>query len=568
MTVKTELTLPVKKAEFFDNGLISGRLFGQGATERVPSLTDKIGAWNSGIQFSNSIRDVVSDYITSRISLIKSANPSLQEDSDKSIKDAIVDHKFWDVKTADKKKILLLLELGDAVSRIETKTRIDVLRRASAEDLAKIGLNPALRDLSIDLLPAAAAANPLFIRFTEFGLNNPDHSEQATPTTWYLPGDQKPHTIAEVFPRETQEIADSFSKIADQKSAWLNEEHAGEFRDYLLAISGLYKETDPVKAKIAQENVADRYAKLLQTGFPLVLTPGLFGYYTPPYIDPELRLSVVTPETSKEHEAYIKTRDVMAENLSEIESSEFSLSLKEAPVKSVISLGSYGVNLRYTAPGQSKPSITLFLDEQIRREDNDFPLFMGLIRNTREEFGNLPDPEKNSVMEFMCRMNTLMHEYSHLVYPGDGESSRRLGNKQTFTIIDETKADILYRGMLKTLCVKDGLTQSSKQWAIASLASALQGSTYGESDPYFYSSTYALNNLFANGAVKIEDHQFTITDYDLYFQTLKQNSLDLLRSLYQDPASNETKAANWIKENSLPNHQVMEAIQIVKERIK
>lgn len=291
---------------------------------------------------------------------------------------------------------------------------------------------------------------------------------------------------------------------------------------------------------------------------PIILTPPAEGYFKEPYADPELVVSIVTKDAKEEERRFHIVQHAYASALHELNLGEYSDRMEEQSIRSVVVLGAYGVNTVFRAVAQENP-ILMYLDEQIRAYDKDFPGFLDqYISNTDKVFEKNKNPNEQ---ERMSRTNTILHELSHSPLPmkdGGGthtEAGKRFGSEAE-TIVDEVKAEILYHALIPEILERGELEGTKEQWAVASLGSTLQGLRDSPpGDPYYYNATYVLNDLMENGVVVFDGKQVMITDFNRYYSVLKDAAREVI-SLYTDPDMNEKKALSWIKKRCRANNSV------------
>ncbi len=526
-------------------------------------LWKQVKPWESGLELSDNIREVVRNFVARKIPALKEVHP-LSELPDKEILNALTNSWFEEVGEVEgQRREVLLAVAAHVAKKIETDIYKKIFESASPEDLVKLGLDSDLRSLAIKVLDASVEANPLFIRFMAFSHLSGNPPEQATSTSLFLPRDKQGHTIVEMFPHETQFLAKHFNAITQEEGAWIDKPGADVFKKYLEAMSLLYQEFDSEKAATRQEEVKNLYAELISSGFPLLITPATEGYYKEPYLDPELKISIKTPEAKKEETMFKQAQKAMAESLEELGVGQFSQSMQEQEIRSTVAVGCYGVNLTFNAVAQEKPAILLYFNEQMRAYDRDFPKFMEIVQNTELEFSKLKPEERIDLMQRMSRMNTMLHEFSHSIYPEDSKEAERLGRKP-LTIIDETKADMGYRPLVPAIIEKGGLKGTKEQWAVGMVTSSLQVlRDQPEEDPYFYAAVYTLNDLFEQGILDFVNNMVVIKDFEAFYKSQKSSAQEII-GLYQNPDMTERKSSAWIKDKCEPNDKLRRVISFIK----
>lgn len=533
--------------------------------ESWTNLYKKVQPWQTGIELSDNIRSVVREYIAVKIPDLKNRVPALAGLDYTSIVDALVNNWFEEVSVVEgTRDEVLLTVMAHVVKRIETYAYKEVLKNANDEDLEYLGLNPNLRDLTVSLLDTAIKVDPLFIRFKtmNFKVRKPRKTAAIL-----LPDSKIPNTFTALFPKESLLLAGRFEKLATKKAPWQKENGGKPFKEYLLELGKLYAEQDPQKAAEQQKKVEMLYDQLLQTDFPIILTPSTTGYIKEPYLDPELKVSLATRDSQEENVKFDLARQAMADSLNVINAEGFQDAIRNTKARGVIAIGSYGVNLTFSAVAQESPQILLYLNEQLRAYDRDFPRYIETIGNSEKEFKNLLIGERQKRMEFMCRMNSILHEYSHSIHPVGPKEIERLGEESLVTI-DEMKADSMYRALIPSILDKGGLEGTREQWAIALLASALQEiHDQPKNDPYFSAGVYSLNTLFAEEVVVQRENQFAITDYGKYYDILKRNALEL-KVLYEKQDTVPEEGKEWLKTHAVPGEQLKKGIALIKSLIK
>ncbi|TSC78512.1 MAG: hypothetical protein G01um101433_177 [Parcubacteria group bacterium Gr01-1014_33] len=528
-------------------------------------LWQKVERYRDGVELADNIRKVVVDFIASKIPRLKEEISPLDTISDENIRDALLHNWFEKAEEegeiSGKRREILLMVMAHVVKRIENAVYKKTIANAAEEDLEKIGLNNSLRKLVIDVMDTAIRADPLIIRFMAYAKATPPPPKGASVLGLDVPGHKKPYTIASLFPNETYTLSRHFHAIAEQNEEWITQPGGAIFKEYLEALSVCYKEKDVAQAEILHKEVSRLYRELLTSEFPIVITPTLESGYKEPYLDPELRVSVATPDACEEELIFKPAQNAMAESLGVLGVPEFSDSMRNAPVRILNTFGGYGINLNCNAVAQERPAITMYLNEQLRSYDRDFPEVLAKINNTESEFVNLGSEERKMRIERMSRANTIMHEYAHYAYLNDTPESLRFGGRRVFRKINEIKAEILYRPLIPSIIEKRGLEGTKEQWAIALLAASFQMlGDMPEDDPYWHGAAYCLNNLFESGAVTLENGKAVIKNFDLYYLTQKSAAEDMIR-LHQDPAMTERKAAQWIKQKCIPNEKVRAAME-------
>ncbi len=541
-----------------------------GETINWRELDEKVKPFENALELSDNIREVVTEYLARKIPALKEKVPTIKDLPDKYLLEALANNWFETIgeEVEGKRKQVLLSVMAHVAKRVETGIYKKVLENADEESLRKLGLKSGTRDLLVQLLDASAKADPLFIRFLAFSQLSPKPPEEAKSFSIFLPNDKKPHTLASLFPHETNFISKKFATIAENSAKWINEPGGQTFKKYLRILSDLYKETDPEKTANQQKQADLLYEQIISSGFPIIVTSGTEGYYKEPYIDPELKISLRVPEGEKERETFKTAQTAMAENLDILNVSQFSEAVKKQEILNTVVFGAYGVNLIFNAVAQEKPAILIYLNEQIRAYDRNFPEFLKIFTGTQKEFSNLPEEKRKNLMEQMSRFNTVLHEFSHEVHPDESPEAKRIG-KESLTTIDEVKADIIYRPLVPSMIKTGGLKGTKEQWAIAMAGSSFQviKDTSEETDPYYAAAAFSLNDLFEKGIIVFENNNITVKDFDAYYQIQESLAKEVI-ALYEDPKMTEKKAAAWLKKRCRPNEKIKAVEIFLKERAK
>ncbi len=524
----------------------------EGRSKNWRELWREVKPWENGIELSDNIRESVRDYIAKRMPKVKESASALQDLPDEELLNALTHNWFEEVEgVRGERQEVLLAVMAHVVKRIEKRAYADILESADEAALAKIGLDAGTRELTASLLDASIKTDPLFIRFLAYSQLSGTPPDEASGTAFFVPGSDTPHTIAELFPHETQFMARRLQQIAEAGGAWTEKEGGEIFREYVRVLGDFYREKDPARAMGHHQKAYGLYEALMKTNFPVILTLPTEGYYQEPYFDPEMRISLLTPDSVAEEDLFRKAQGAMADSLNVLGEERFAEFMRAQPLHSGIAIGSYGVNLSFNAVAQEKPAILLYLNEQMRTCDRSFWQFVERIENAEEAFAGMDRSKKSGMIERMSRMNTMLHEFAHAIYHDDGAESARMG-REPLTAIKEVKAETLYRPLVPAVIEKGGLDGTREQWAVAILASSLQ-ILHSEplGDPYYYSTVYTLNDLFAKGAVVFENDRLRIEDVNAFYDVQRRSGEELL-GLYRDTGMSEQKATAWIRERCEP----------------
>lgn len=530
--------------------------------------------FSGALELSDNIKEAVRSYVVNRLPSLKEKIPSIEKFSDDNLLGALVNNWLSDSlpEVEGQRREVLVAVMAHVVKRIETTCYRKILENATPEHLDTLGLDEKLRTLVVELLEVSLKTDPLFIRFLAYSQLSGDVPENATSVSLHLPDDRrKRHTLAELFPHETGYLSAHLSKISSVHTEELKRYPGGEqFGQYLSALGEFYGAKNSKDARRLYKNVQSLHKRIAAEGFPIVLTPPAEGYYKEPYVDPELVVSIATKDAKKEERGFQKVQHAYASVLHELALGEYSEHMEAQSIRSVVALGAYGVNTVFRAVAQENP-ILMYLNEQIRAYDRDFPEFLEeYISNTGEVFGN--NIERRTVQELMSRTNTILHELSHSPLPTKDKDKKPTDAGKRFgpeaeTIIDEVKAEILYHALIPEILERGGLEGTKEQWAVATLGSTLQGLRDSPpGDPYYYNATYVLNDLMRDGVVAFDGNQTMIIDFERYYSVLKGAAREVI-SLYADPNMNEKKALSWIKKRCRANEHVKQVEDFLKMEV-
>ncbi len=540
-------------------------------------LASNVKPWKTGLELSDNIREVLLDFVSKKIPELQKTITRLPEFSEKQLIEALAHNWFEGVQeeVGGKRQEVLLTAMAHIVKRIETTIVKKILLGASQEELNILGLeDDTMRDLLIQVLETSNKADPLYVRFMAHaqlsgkapsldqvkgmlgGGKDDEYYEKAQWFIFTLPDDEAPHTLGELFPREVGYMKKHIDEILASADQWKARDGGQIFFEYLNALKSLYTSTDPQSALSAHELTYELYNKLVRTSFPILITPAGDPYYRNTSLDPELKVSVVTRDAGIEEESWRSVRDVMSECLDVLGASQWSERVRQQPVRGVVTLGAFGVNLSFNAVAQESP-IVVFLNEQIRAYDREFPgVLYGYIKNAEALFGQDTGLEKRAFLERLSRTMTPLHELAHSIdYYGQEGLSDRLGADQ-LAILDEVKAEICFRPLIPTMIEKGGLEGTRQEWAAGMLASSLIVlRDSAEKTDYWYAASYCLNKLFEDGAIALRDKKVEVIDIEKYYEVQK-NAARALLDVYDDPKMTPGKARSWIKKNCMPNEHV------------
>ena len=296
----------------------------------------------------------------------------------------------------------------------------------------------------------------------------------------------------------------------------------------------------------------------------MIIVPPLEGYYKPPYLDPELKVAIRTPESRLQEEKFRSIQEALADKLDNLGIGQFSDDMRKRIIRSFISIGSYGVGITFNAVAQEEPAITLFINDQIRAYDINLKKFLPLVNGSEKFFSGVTEQR----VEEMSREDTILHELSHAVYPTKTPEAKRLGAEQE-SIIGEIAAESIYRGVIGELINDGEIDYTPEQYAVITLCMPLitiEGSSDTD-DEYYKAAVFVLNGLFEKGIVEFNKDKIYIKDQAALFEHFRNNAREIL-SLYEDPGMTEQRTKNWLSKKRRAGKKLQEVIDFVKARKK
>ncbi len=536
--------------------------FMEGYADWKKDLPEKIGPWENSTELFNNVQQAVREHVIDKISAFKGKAPSVAEIADENMIDILANN--WPEDTPEiegQRREILLAVAAHVIRNMETKAYQMVLEDADEKRLEKLGLNPELRDVVTETLDACKRADLVFIRYLAFANLSPEAPEEASASHFFVPGDDKPHTINSLFPRDTQFIARRFKEIADMPVDWKKIPGGEIFKEYLGALSDAFLEKDIAKIEECYKKVSELFQQSSSSEFPVLIVPPEYtsGYAKQPYHDPELRVCLRAPECREIEESLPEVQKIMAECLEESGRPDFSQDLLKKKISVVNSIGDYGVGLNCKGFAQASESmILMFYSETLKAQGE-----MAKRKNFQVENLEAEDGRK------MLFYGTLLHEFGHLHNDEENPEVKRLGRDWGVTI-GEAEAETLYRSLIPQMIEKGGIEGTKEQWAAALVESSLEElrDKSAEGDPeYYYSSAYTLNRLFSEGVVEFnfKTGRVSIKDIDAFYEIQKELS-DGVLGLYEDESMNSKKADKWARENCVPNKIVKKISNFIKKK--
>src|SRR3989338_619640 len=527
----------------------------------LKDLNKKVEHWDSGLELSSQIRDIVREYILSNFPKIKEEIPSIADLPDAKMLNALSNGWFEELgeEIGGTRREVLLAVLAHITKKIETGIYKKVIKSGGEKDFQKLGIPENMRELLLDTIEAYAKSDPLFIRFLAYSYLSPTPPKDDNPVAPRCM-DGRPHTFSDLFPHETGYISKKLATITKNNEPWKNESGADEFSEYLKNLSDFFNEKNPDKAKDLHEKLTNAYEKLCTTDFPIIIVPPLEGFYNPPYLDPELKVAIRTPESRSKDEKFRPFQAALAEKIDLLGVSQFSNAMNNKLIRNYIAIGDFGAALTFNAIAQEDPIIAIYLNTQIRADKDSKDLFR-YINNAEQSFTINTDDE---IIE-MFRNDTVLHELSHSVYNFKTPEAKRLGPDQE-SVIAEVSADSIHRGVAKEMILNKTISLTEEKYidlAVASQLSVIENSDPG--DEYYKASVFVLNGMFEKGIAKFDGSKINIRNNDAVFEYFKKNAREII-SLYEDASMNPEKAKKWLVANCTAGKKLQTLIDFIKRK--
>ncbi len=529
----------------------------EGYTEWKKDLPEKIGPWEDSLELFDNVQKAVLEQVKDKVLTFKDKIPAISEISEEDITDALVNNWFEGVpETEGQRREVLLMVAAHVIKHMETSAYQEIIANASENELEKLGLNSELRDVATKTLDASMRVDNLFIRSSAFSGLSPKAPEQATLSHFYLPSDKNPHTINELFPRDTQYISRKFKEISEMPVDWKRIPGGETFKEYSNALSIAYQEKDVDKIDACYEKVNELYGKSALSDFPVLIVPPEYTWtYSPPYHQQELRVCLKDKNCIEKEKNILSIQKTMAEALKKNDYPELGKTVEEKKIKVVNSTGDYGVNLSAKAIAQEgDPIIIIYLGEQKK-------VYRKMLEDKNFKIEGM-DEKRGEEINFLT---TALHELGHC-HKNEDPALERFGEEAKI-IIEDAKAEQIYRWLMPQMIKQGSIDEDRKQLAIGMVENSLEWIFDSpEDDPYYSAAIYTLNKLVEQ---KIVDFDFktgtaSIKDVDGFYKANKELSKNVL-GLYKDESMNEKKAAKWVKQNCSPNKTVQKISDFVKK---
>jgi len=519
-------------------------------------LPGKIEPWENSIELFENVQKEVLKLVEEKVLSFRDNVKSISEISDIDMIDAIVNNWFEGVpETQGQRREVLLAIAAHVIKHIETSAYQEILQNAEETDLEKLGLDLELKDVMIKVLDACMKSDVLFIRSLAFtGLTQAP--EEASLSHFYVPNDKNPHTINELFPKETQYLSRKFKEISAMPIDWGKFSGGEIFKEYLDVLSIAYQEKDVDKIDECYKNIATLYEKSSMSDFPILIIPPEYGWsYFPPYHQQEFRVCLKDPECLKKEKDALFVQSSMAKKLEEKNYPELGKNIRNKIIRVVNSIGDYGVNLSAKALAQAGDSVVIvWLGEQRK-------FYQKMLETNNFRIQNMDEKQGGE----MALLTTVFHELGHC-HDNSDPVFERFG-EDAKVIIDDVKAEQLYRWIVPQM-VEEGVIKGDKeQLAIAMLKNSLEWILDSpEGDPYYSAGVYNLNEMLEKKIVEfnLETGLVSIKDLDA-FNKLNEELAKKVLNIYSDKSMNKQKAKKWIKENCTPNEITEKVSRFLKK---
>ncbi|MDO8497483.1 MAG: hypothetical protein Q7S61_02975 [bacterium] len=539
-------------------------------------LYQKVKSFNNSTELSDSVHDVLQAWIENKVSPLKKSVHSLRQLTNKSLVEAILegwlstdihDRQGNPISLNGQRRGVLLATMSHIIRKVETTMYVNILKKASSNDLEKLGLDESLKKLTVDLLTTSLKTDPLFVRFLTYTQVSSTKTKQTTTETLYIT-ENEPYSIRTFFPRETKLLARHFQKLAQEGGDWVKKPGGGDFQKYLNVVGQYYAAIDHQESSRLRGEANALYKQCLKAGFPIILTGDNDEIMRSPNRDPEIKVSVRTREAKEEENRWEKMKHAFASSLEDIEAQNQKASVTDQLIIGSVVFGSYGINSIFSTVAQENPTIQIFLDTQARAYDRGFPneWLKKYISGTAKAFIKLSDSQATGLMECMSRTNTVLHELSHWVFGEDSKETLRFENGPTNRTMQEVKAETLYRALIPQMLQKEALEGTLEQWAMGTCATSLQilkDNSGDWNDDYFLGAVFSLNDLLDKDIVTIVNNQLHIQDVQKYFVTMQEQAKEIV-ALHQNSEMNETKAKEWIKQRCQPNDALKKILKMIE----
>jgi len=506
-------------------------------------LYKEIGEFDNSIDLSDKIRNLTIKWVENKIPELKENILAIKDLSDKQISSAIAKNWFSEVPEVEgQRKEVLLATMASIVKRVETRMWQKKLEQIDKKDLEKMGIDKSERELLVELLKTGVKANPLFIRFLAYSRLTPEASEKAELQKFEVPEKNKLFSLSEMFPKETRFLSERFKKLYEgsENQEWSKKSGAESMVRFLKLMSEIYaKGNTSDRSQELQEQVQQASDELIKSGFPIAIIPSTEGMYKERHIDPEIRVCLKSKDCIEQDKKFENAKVALVDCLEKSGLNHFSGNLRKKHTKSLIEIGEFGVNLAFKGVAQeSQGTNVLFVNEQRRSYDVNFPEYLNLIAGSQEIFSGISDKQKQE----MARMLSMLHEFSHLHIEERSEASQRLGPNAE-AVLCEVEAESIYRGYLPDIIKQQGLIGTKEQWAYAMLAGSLQ--MLKDPDSYSKSAGFTLKSAIDKGAISWSGNRLKINDFDLLFK-IQQESAEEVLNLFKNPDITAEKAKTWI----------------------
>lgn len=535
-----------------------------GETEKVSwrDLHKRIGDFDSSIDLADQIRGITLEWVGSKVPELKDSIAALRDLPDEKIVAAIGKNWFSDLPEVEgQRREVLLASMASTVKSIESRMWQKKLEEMDDKDLEKMGIDASERDLLTGLLKAGAKVNPLFVRFLAYSRLAPEASEKADLQKFEVPGKEGLFSLGQMFPKEAGFISGRFAKLCQDSEGkeWATKAGGGGMVKFLQLMSEMYsKNTTAEQAQALQSQLERASEELVKSGFPIAVIPSIEeGMFSGKHVDPEIRVCLKSADCVEQDKKFDRAKIAVAGCLETSGLGGFADKLKEKHTKSLIEVGEFGVNLAFKAAAQESEGMNvMFVNEQRRSYDENFPHYLSLIENSEGVFSGVSVEQQQE----MSRMLSMLHEFSHL-HIGKSDAADRIG-EEAGGVISEVEAESVYRSFLPEIIKQQGVEGTKEQWACGMLAASL--TMLKDPDSYAKSAGFTLKSAIDKGSLSWDGSHLKINDFDALFEIQQQSAQEVI-GLFEDTDMTPKKADAWV-DKKCTDGTIEEIIKFVAEQ--
>lgn len=484
-----------------DFALRYNELKNQTETKDITSLLDLVGRIEEEVK--TRVKEVLSDVLKER---------RIPETDEEALLAATGDRDFSGIDFTHKEKLVTALGLAMVSERARTQTMMEALGALDEQGLSIVGMTPEQRDVAVELLRVARAANPEYIRFKARS----------------LAGEKFPEYPVDAI-REEHRIAEGIQKvrelIAEKGSEHVFGEAGPAFVEFLELYEKGYRSIDENNRQLIKKGTRERrytefrkaFEKFMKEhpDFPLILFPRGDKYVSETSglalgRDPEIRISWQSPDMKEETQELVGVRDDLARYLTE----RFGPLLEEGDGKRIKTnrplvagdLGYFGIGIQMRAEAQELEGTSiLFKNAMIENR-------VSTRKTMRELFGeNVSEIVDSPAYLETADTAMMVHEWGHQVHsPEKTRGAKNLGKSENK--INEMKSDLIAHAAFYPVFerrarelygnrAREALNMYTISYAL-DLARTIAPNS--EERPYYISALAVLNRLERAGIIKKE----------------------------------------------------------------